>query len=142
MSESKIGPVNIPESQVSIAPSFRYTVKDTNNQGQSDTVINSNCDKKETLVENNCSESLNISEKSLVSDAHSDVASKEMTIKASEENSSIGSKSNNSHSRQSSDTCHTSISGLSDIKYGDIGNCVQGSIVGLHRKMVSRFYFN
>ena len=61
-----------------------------------------------------------------------------MANKSSEENSSIGSKSNNSHSRQGSDICQTSSSGFSDIRQTDIGNCVQGSIVGLHRKMVTK----
>ena len=61
-----------------------------------------------------------------------------MANKSSEEDSSIGSKSNNSHSRQGSDICQTSSSGFSDIRQTDIGNCVQGSIVGLHRKMVSK----
>ena len=142
MPESKIGPANVPVNQVSETTSFRYTVNDANNQGQSDNVMNSKSDKKEKLVESKCSDALVKSENSLTSDASSDNVSKEIAGKLLEENSSIGSKSNFSHSRQSSDTCHTSSSSLCDNRNGDIGNCVQGSIVGLHRKMVSNFYIN
>ena len=104
--------------------------------------MNSNSDKNEKLVENKCSDALVKSENSLTSDARSDIVSKEIAGKVLEDDSSIGNKSNNSHSRQSSDTCQTSSSSLCDNRNGDIGNCVQGSIVGLHRKMVSNFYIN
>ena len=142
MPESKIGPANVTANQVSETHSFRYTVKDANNQGKSDNVMNSNSDKNEKLVENRYSDTLDKSENSVTSDTRSDIVSKEIAGKVLEENSSIGSKSNNSHSRQSSDTCHTSSSSLCDNRNGDIGNCVQGSIVGLHRKMVSNIHLN
>ena len=103
--------------------------------------MTSNSDKNEKLVENKCSDVLVKSENSLTSDARSDIVSKEIAGKVLEDDSSIGSKSNNSHSRQSSDTCQTSSSSLCDNRNGDIGNCVQGSIVGLHRKMVSNMHF-
>ena len=49
MPESKIGPANVPANQESETHSFKYTVKDLNNQGKSDNVMISNSDKSEKL---------------------------------------------------------------------------------------------
>ena len=59
----------------------------------------------------------------------------------------IETKSSTSHSRQSSDSCYTSSSTFSEtnehknhssgLVVEELGNCNQGNIVGLHRKMVS-----
>ena len=99
--------------------------------------VNSICDKKKALDENKTSTASDQCERPTSSDVGFGVVPKGSADKLLEENSSSENKSNNTHSRQSSGTCCTSSSGFSDTRYGDIGNCVQGSIVGLHRKMVS-----
>ena len=62
------------------------------------------------------------------------------------EKTTVDIKPSKSHSRQSSDSCYTSSSAFSDISenknrssnmvVGELGNCTQGNVVGLHRKMV------
>ena len=59
----------------------------------------------------------------------------------------VDGESSTLHSRQSSDSCYTSSSSAvgdncqsksnTNYTFAELGNCLQGNIVGLHRKMVS-----
>ena len=108
---------------------------------------NSKCDKGVTLLEHRNNVTLGDCDNQF--DAR--VGKKEIISKSSDNNFTHGNAtvdtiSSNSHSRQSSDSCYTS-SAVSEINENrihrremvveELGNCTQGNIVGLHRKMVS-----
>ena len=113
---------------------------------------NSKCDKGVNLLEHRN----NITQGDCDNQLNAKVGKKEIIAKIGDnnfthDNATVDTKPNNSHSRQSSDSCYTS-SAVSEINENrihrremvveELGNCTQGNIVGLHRKMVSSNSYN
>ena len=149
--ECKIEPVTFSTSLASGDASCKVSAKGLNSiRRATDPEENSKCDKEGfKLLENNvdlvpkkCDQ---IQNTGYAQDTKAAETSDGSVIQPRLE---INSKIINSHSRQSSDSCYTSSSSTfsdnsqnknkaNNLVIGELGNCLQGNIVGLHRKMVS-----
>ena len=147
--ECRIEPVTVPVNPASGDTSPRLKLKETSSGEIVADSINSRCDKEGVkLLEPNS----NVAQRPCDKEFSTEVGNDERNTKAIDNylgkgKATVDTKSSTSHSRQSSDSCYTSSSTFSETNESkthgsclvveELGNCTQGNIVGLHRKMVS-----
>lgn len=152
--DCRIEPVTVPVNSASGDTSPGLEIKETSSKGIVADSINSKCDKEGVkLLEPNS----NITQRPCDNEFEIEVGNDERNTKTIDNylrkgKATVDIKSSTSHSRQSSDSCYTSSSTFSETNENrnhgsglvveELGNCTQGNIVGLHRKMVSTNSYN
>ena len=147
LAEPRIEPVSFSTSASSGDPSWRVGMEELNIiDGNKDSERSSKCDKEQSKPLKNTSDC----EKNKCDDINNINPDSDTEISncSGSQNTTINGKVSNLHSRQSSDSFYTPSSSVSNnsqkgnktsnLIIEELGNCRQGNIVGIHRKMVNR----